>query len=136
MTTAQPPLQISSFDFDRLERLLARVGATGATALLRAELDRAVVVEPEDLAPGVVTMNSQVRFSDEETGAESEVHLVFPAHADPEKQRVSILAPIGSALLGLSVGDRIEWPVPDGRTRQLRVVELVRQPEAEGDFRS
>ena len=134
MTRSQPPLQISSFDFERLDRLLARVGSNPNTDLLRAELDRAVIVEPEELPPSVVSMNSQVRFADEETGAESEVHLVFPAHADPDNQRISILAPIGSALLGLSVGDRIEWPVPDGRTRQLRVVELVHQPEAEGDF--
>jgi regulator of nucleoside diphosphate kinase len=78
-------------------------------------------------------MNSVVRFADEESGKESEVTLVFPGSADVEKQRISVLAPIGSALLGLSVGDSIDWPLPDARTRRLRVVAVTYQPEAAGD---
>jgi regulator of nucleoside diphosphate kinase len=126
-----PPLRITRFDYERLERLLARVG--GEHDSLRDELERADVLEADEIPADVVTMNSRVRFRDEETGEESEVTLVFPRNADAEQRRISILAPVGSALLGLAVGATIEWPVPDGRTRRLRVIEVIYQPEAAGD---
>jgi regulator of nucleoside diphosphate kinase len=78
-------------------------------------------------------MNSRVRFVDEESNRESEVTLVFPGQADVESDRISVLAPVGSALLGLSVGDSIHWPLPNARTRQLRVIAVTYQPEAAGD---
>jgi len=132
-STSLPPIRVSRFDLERLERLLDRVGERPELARLRDELDRADVVEPAAVPPDVVTMNSRVRFADEETGEESEIQLVFPRHADAEQNRVSILAPVGTALLGLSVGASIEWPVPDGRTRRLRVTAIAYQPEAAGD---
>lgn len=128
-----PAITVTRFDLERLERLLDRVGGGGNLDLLKQELDRAEVVEPEDVPPDVVTMNSRVRVRDEASGEESEFQLVFPAAADAEKGAVSILAPIGSALLGLRVGAVIEWPVPDGRARRIRVVALPYQPEAAGD---
>lgn len=128
-----PPLIVSRFDLERLERLLDRVGRGGNLDLLQAELDRAEVVEPQDVPPDVVTMNSRVRVADEATGEESELQLVFPAAADAERGAVSVLAPVGSALLGLRVGAVIEWPVPDGRARRIRVVGVSYQPEAAGD---
>lgn len=79
-------------------------------------------------------MNSQVRVRDEATGEESDLRLVFPAASDAEKGAVSILAPIGSALLGLRVGAVIKWPMPDGRTRQIRIVAVPYQPEAAGEL--
>lgn len=127
-----PPLIVSRFDLVRLERLLERVGAGGNLDLLRAELERAEVVEPKDVPPDVVTMNSRVRVADEATGEESELQLVFPAAADVVRGAVSVLAPIGSALLGLRVGSRIEWPVPEGRARRIRVLSVSYQPEAAG----
>lgn len=130
---ALPPLRISRFDFERLERLLEKVGPRPELEKLREELDRAEVIEPSDVPHDVVTMNSRIRFADEVTGEESEISLVFPHHADAEQGRISILAPVGTALLGLSVGATIEWPVPDGRTRRLRVVAIAYQPEAAGD---
>jgi regulator of nucleoside diphosphate kinase len=78
-------------------------------------------------------MNSRVRFVDEGSGVESEITLVFPGQADVESNRISVLAPVGSALLGLSVGDTIDWPLPTGRSRRLRVVAITYQPEAAGD---
>ena len=132
--SAQPLLKMTRFDLERLERVLERADATANVELLRAELERAMVVEPRDLPAGVVTMNSLVRFSDEKTGEESEVRLVFPGQTDPDHRCISILAPVGSALIGLSCGDRIEWPVPGGHVRQLRVVAVVYQPEAAGDL--
>ena len=132
-SAALPLIRVSRFDLERLERLLEKVGPRPELERLRDELDRAEVIEPSDVPPNVVTMNSRIRFADEETGEESEISLVFPRHADTEQGRISILAPVGPALLGLSVGATIEWPVPEGRTRRLRVVAIAYQPEAAGD---
>jgi regulator of nucleoside diphosphate kinase len=128
-----PQIVLSRFDQERLEKLLAKVGARPDLDALRAEIDRAEVVEPEQIPPNRVTMNSRVRFVDEKSKDEHEITLVFPAHADVEKNRISVLAPVGSALLGISVGDTIEWPLPNGRSRRLRVVAVTYQPEAAGD---
>jgi regulator of nucleoside diphosphate kinase len=128
-----PRIVLSRFDQERLERLLSKVGPRPDLDALREEIERAEIVEPEAVPRDVVTMNSVVRFVDEESNRESEVTLVFPAHADPESNRISVLAPIGSALLGLSVGDSIHWPLPNDRTRRLRVVAVTYQPEAAGD---
>ncbi len=128
-----PKVILSRFDHERLERLLAKVGARPDLDALREELERAEIVEPDAVPHDVVTMNSVVRFLDGDSGKESEVKLVFPGHADVEANRISVLAPIGSALLGLSVGDSIDWPLPQGRTRRFRVVAVTYQPEAAGD---
>ena len=128
-----PRVILSRFDRDRLERLLEKVGRRPDLDALREEIERAEIVEPESVPRDVVTMNSVVRFVDEDAGRESEIKLVFPGHADVEAKRISVLAPIGSALLGLSVGDSIDWPLPQGRTRRLRVVAITYQPEAAGD---
>ena len=82
----------------------------------------------------VITMNSTARFRDEASGDEREMTLVYPSGADGINNKVSILAPFGSALLGLRVGDTIEWPVPSGRTIRLRVLSIRYQPEAAGDL--
>ena len=101
---------------------------------LYEELGRATVVPPQQIPPGVVTMNSMARCIDDSSGKVFELTLVYPAQADMSKGNVSILAPVGSALLGLSVGQTIEWPVPAGRKIRLRVLEVVYQPEAVGDY--
>jgi regulator of nucleoside diphosphate kinase len=128
-----PRIVLSRFDQERLERLLHKVGSRPDLDALREEIERAEIVEPEAIPRDVVTMNSVVRFVDEDSGRESEVTLVFPGHADLETNRISVLAPVGSALLGLSVGDSIDWPVPNARSRRLRVVAVTYQPEAAGD---
>lgn len=128
-----PRIALSRFDHERLERLLAKLGSRPELDSLREEIERAEVIEPDAVPSDLVTMNSVVRFVDEESGKESEVQLVFPGHADVESSRISVLAPIGSALLGLSVGDSIDWPLPAGQTRRLRVVAIRYQPEAAGD---
>lgn len=123
-------------DFDRLTRLLEIYGSgrdADAYAALEEELGRAQVVEAAEIPPDVVTMNSRVHFQDVDTREELEVTLVYPKRADVEKGRISVLAPVGSALLGLSVGQAIEWPVPTGKLRHLRVVAVTYQPEAAGD---
>ena len=128
-----PRIVLSRFDQERLERLLSKVGPRPDLDALREEIERAEIVEPSAVPRNVVTMNSVVRFVDEESSLESEVTLVFPGHADVESNRISVLAPVGSALLGLSVGDSIHWPLPNARTRRLRVVAITYQPEAAGD---
>jgi regulator of nucleoside diphosphate kinase len=82
--------------------------------------------------PDVVTMNSQVVCIDETTGAEHTLRLVYPDMADVARQYVSVLAPMGAALLGLSIGQAIDWPMPGGRTSRLRVERVLYQPEASG----
>jgi regulator of nucleoside diphosphate kinase len=133
MMSAAPQIVLSRFDRDRLERLLDKIGPRLDLEALREEIERAEIVEPEAIPENVVTMNSVVRFVDQESGRESAVKLVFPGHADVESSRISVLAPVGSALLGLSVGDSIDWPLPHGRTLHLCVVAITYQPEAAGD---
>lgn len=128
-----PRIVLSRFDRERLEKLLAKVGPRPDLDALREEIDRADVVEPDAMPSDRVTMNSRVLFVDEESGEQNEITLVFPDHAAVERNCISILAPVGSALLGLSVGDSIEWPLPNARTRRLRVTGIAYQPEAAGD---
>ena len=131
----KPPITMSSLDEARLERLLesdAYRQLPGVDALL-SEMERANVVRPVDMPPDVVTMNSTIRFVDDSNGAEFEYTLVYPADAG-KPDTISVLAPVGSALLGLSVGQSIAWQVPGGRELDLRVLAVVRQPEAMGEF--
>jgi len=96
---------------------------------LEEELDRAEMVAAEDVSPDVVTMHSTVRVRDLDSGRSVVYTLVFPGEADIDRQRISVLAPIGTALIGYRVGDLIEWATP-GRTRRLRIEDVLFQPEA------
>ena len=100
-------------------------------AHLASELERADIVDAREVPPDVVTMNSRVVFEDATTGNRTEVTIVFPQDADLERGRISVLAPVGTALLGLAEGDSIVWPFPDGSSRCLRVVQVTFQPEAD-----
>ncbi len=127
----QPPLIVSTQDIERLERLLDSASYKGLPGVeaLRDELARANVVAPAAIPAGVVTMNSTVRFRDDASNERFELTLVYPdAARSPDS--VSVLAPVGSALLGLSVGQSISWQVPGGRTIILRILEVTNQPEA------
>jgi regulator of nucleoside diphosphate kinase len=132
----RPGIILTSLDFDRLEAILDALPVEtfpGKTEL-RGELDRAEVVEPQDVPPDVVTMNSKVRFV-LESGEEFCLTLVYPQDIDGSTERISILAPVGSALLGLSAGAQIEWPRPGGGVIKVRLVEVVYQPERAGELR-
>lgn len=132
----KPQIILTSQDLDRLDALLESLPAKAFPdkAALQAELDRAEVVEPQEVPPSVVTMNSTVRFSIEDSDEDFRLTLVYPKDTDGNADRISILAPVGSALLGLSVGDELEWPRPGGGTMKVRVVEIVYQPERAGEF--
>lgn len=118
-----------------LERLLPVVDQhdTPASDSLASELHRAEVVDQRAVPANVVTMNSEVVYEDCASGVQRRVTLVFPKDADAGRGHISVLAPIGSALLGLRTGQTIEWQVPRG-TKQLRVLEIRYQPEAHGHF--
>jgi regulator of nucleoside diphosphate kinase len=115
---------------------LVRLGNLKDATNLPPELDRADIVPFRAVPPDVVTMNSRVVFEDETTGEFRIVTIVYPHEADPSEGKISVMAPGGSALLGLSVGQSIEWCFPDGRPRTLRVVELIYQPEAASNANS
>src|SRR5690606_3465966 len=112
----RPEIVISTVDSERLERLLDSLPNNGfiGKVELESELARARVVEPKDVPATTVTMNSTVRFKVESSSEEFELTLVYPKDSDLSGKTLSILAPIGSALLGLSQGDEIEWPKPGG----------------------
>jgi regulator of nucleoside diphosphate kinase len=128
---------ISSFDKERLLKLLR--GGTFSPddreelGDLVGEVERGREVRPEEIPPDVVTMNSSVRVTDLESGASNVYTIVFPQDADYETGKISILAPLGTALLGYRVGDVVNWSMPRG-VRRLRIEEIIYQPEAAGDF--
>ncbi|MBB3221015.1 nucleoside diphosphate kinase regulator [Pseudoduganella umbonata] len=127
---------VSSLDMDRLEALLDALPAAQAQAqqALLGELSRAQVVEPEDMPPDVATMNSRVRFVLDDAAEARDMVLSYPKDMDGSGDRLSILTPVGSALLGLKEGKSIEWTRPDGATFQVKVVEVVYQPERAGEL--
>lgn len=98
---------------------------------LETELNRGEVVKSQDIPANVITMNSEVHLRDLNTKEEITYQLVFPDHADAGQGKISILAPIGTALLGYRVGDIIEWKVPAGIVK-LKVEKILYQPEANG----
>lgn len=132
----RPNIVISSLDADRLERLLDSFGKDSfpGRAELQAELDRAEVVDPADVPPDVVTMNSTVRFRVLSTNEEFQYTLVYPRDLDGSEGKISVLAPVGSALLGLKEQDEIEWPAPGGKTIAVRIEEVTYQPERAGEL--
>lgn len=136
MTTSQPEILISELDLSRLENILSNLPAadTARLAFLEQELERADVVEPSAIPANVVTMNSTVRFSVSSTNHEFCLTLVYPKDMTDDGQTISILAPAGSAMLGLVEGDEINWPSPDGKQIQVRIEEILYQPERAGEF--
>lgn len=130
---SQPRIFVTDLDYQRLSSLAAQTESDAGLAL-EEELGRANVIAQKEIPPTIVTMNSRVRFVDELTGNEQEMTLVYPKDANLEAGKISILAPIGVALLGLSVGQSIDWKLPNGTIKKLTVKEVSFQPEAEGHF--
>lgn len=134
MAAAQSsPIYITHRDKSRLEKMIAELkrkpmNRDDLTSLV-TELGRATTVESQDIPEDVVTMNSRVAIIDKDTSEKMTFTLVFPEEADAENNKISVLAPIGSGMLGYRVGDEFEWAVPDG-TRRFVIAEVVYQPEA------
>lgn len=122
-------LIIANNDFVKISSLI--LGASEEVQeFLQGELDRAVVVPDGELPGDVVSMNSAVTFLDLDTKKENQVTLVYPHESNIEENKISVLAPIGAALIGLRVGQTIRWPLPGGRQKQLKVMNVVREREA------
>lgn len=126
-------IYVTEADAERLRRLVEGLRAAGSNDrrhldMLEQELDRAEVVASGSIPRDVITMNSEVRLEDLDSGTTQRYRLVFP-HQYRAEDSVSVLAPIGTAMLGYRVGDVIEWPVPKG-VRRFKVIEVVFQPEA------
>ena len=111
-------LIISDQDYARLSRL-------AHNELLEDELSRAVVVPADQVPINVVRMNSRVTYLDESNGLSREVELVFPENVDLKYGKISVLSPVGSALLGLEEGQSIEWSFPNDPSRRLKVVSVI-----------
>lgn len=130
-------IYITKYDKARLMNVLRSLDAAHEDREdledLVQEIERGTEVESTEVAPNVVTMNSTVRVTDVDSASTSLYTIVFPPDADFEKGRISILSPLGTALLGYKAGDVVTWQVPRG-TRRLRIEEIVYQPEAAGDF--
>ncbi len=131
-------LYITQFDKERLEGIVGAAQLLGGSSRedlrdLEVEMKRARVVSPEEIPSDVVTMNSKVLLCDVDTLETMTYILVFPKDADIDTGAISILAPVGTAILGYRQGDVVEWPVPAG-TRRLRIEKVLYQPEAAGDF--
>ncbi len=131
-------IHITENDKNRLETLINEAQAFGEygkvdLSLLREELGRAIIVTADKVPPNVVTMNSKVLLRNEQSSEEVTYTLVFPDDADITARAISVLAPIGMAILGYAEGDVVEWQVPSGK-RQFLVEKILYQPEAEGDY--
>jgi regulator of nucleoside diphosphate kinase len=131
-------IQITELDQKRLLELIreAQSGEYRKSIYLdqlRGELERAQIVAPQEIPGDVITMNSTVALTDLDTGEEETYTLVYPENADMTQGKVSILAPIGTAMLGYRVGDVFEWEVPAGK-RRLKVTKIHYQPEASGNY--
>ncbi len=134
----KPQVVISTLDAARLESMLEKLPAKAFPGKrnLEDELARAHLVEPEAMPPDRVSMNSTVRFRVESSAESFTLKLVYPKDAGDSGDTVSILAPVGSALLGLAEGDQIDWPKPGGGSIAVRIEEVMDQPERGGDYRA
>jgi regulator of nucleoside diphosphate kinase len=131
-TAVERGIWIADDDRAKLDTLLRLMAArpgpqTGDLTALAGELRRARVVPRSQLPPDVVSMNSTVRLRDLETGEEETYTLVYPHEADIGENKLSVLAPVGTALLGYRAGDVVQWPVPAGVSR-FRIEEVLSQP--------
>ncbi len=129
-----PEIIVTAHDLQRLRALSVSPDLEDALEGLDQELWRARVVGEAEVPPDVVTMNSRILFEDLEAGVERELTLVYPDEADIDSKKVSVLAPMGTAVLGLRVGQTIEWPLPRNRSKRIRIVKVLFQPEAAGEL--
>ena len=129
-------IYLTDKDYNRLLQMVQsqrQKNGLFVVAALSQELKRAKVVSPTEIPADVITMNSRVRLKEMKSAAELDIDIVYPKDADVGKRKVSVLAPVGTAVLGCKVGDEVKWPVAQGMVT-YKVEELIYQPEAAGDF--
>lgn len=122
-------LILTQADFQKLTSLIGSVNHE-SVRLLEDEIGRAQVVADEELPQDVVSMNSKIVYQNLDTGKETTVTLVYPYDASIEENKISVLAPVGSALIGLRVGQVIEWPVPGGKKNRFKVISVLSQNQS------
>lgn len=135
----QGSIWLTAQDYNRLRSLLADLARQSRSMqagadMLEEILDLARIVNPKNVPQNVVTMNSRVLFEDISTGEEGTATIVYPSDVDPATGRISVLSPVGAALLGEPEGSEVELPLPHGETRRIRIGSVLYQPEAEGDY--
>ncbi len=132
-------ISITSSDRERLLKLINKEREFGTAKSkdflkdLEQELDRANIVSSEMIPPDAITMNSKVLLRDLDSGEETTYTLVYPEAADLLEDKISVLAPVGTAILGFREGDVVDWKIPDGIVK-LKVEKILYQPEAAGDY--
>jgi regulator of nucleoside diphosphate kinase len=129
---------MTEYDIDRLEAFIEGAKKNyrydrQVLESLQEEIGRSLVVDSRRMPPDIVTINSRVRLRDLDAGQEMVLTLVLPGTANLEEGRLSVVSPIGTAILGYAAGDTIEWRVPSG-TKKIRIEEILYQPEAAGDY--
>ena len=127
MNPTPPAIFVSTTDFDRLTAMLDALPSAELVRLgrLAEELDRAELLAPRDMPPDVVTMHSTVRFSIGAAADDLRLTLVYPEEVEGRMDRISVFAPVGSALLGLPAGARIDWPRPGGGMQTITIREVA-----------
>ena len=132
---AKPAIIISQQDLQRLETMLEHQSKLTPTMQhLEDELARADVVAPQEIPENVVTMNARVKITIAPANEPTEIILVYPHDFRGDKGQVNVLAPVGAAILGLSEGQEIEWPQPDGHLMKVKIEKVLYQSEREGDY--
>ena len=132
-------IYITEKDRERLGALVERVRDQNQRedfayiSRLEEELEFAEIVPPEDIRADIITMRSKVRLKDLDTDEEMDYALVFPTEADSSEGKISVLAPLGTAILGYREGDTIEFQAP-ARLRRLKVIDVLYQPESTGNY--
>lgn len=129
---------MTEHDINRLEAFLERAKKSyrydrHVLESLQEEIGKSLVVDSRRIAPDIVTLNSRIRLLDLDANQEMVLTLALPGMANLEEGRISVVSPIGTAILGYAAGDIIEWKVPSG-TKTIRVEEILYQPEAAGDY--
>jgi regulator of nucleoside diphosphate kinase len=137
--TIHGSIWLTAQDYNRLRLLLADLtrqsrGMQAGVDMLEEILDFARVVNADKVPHNVVTMNSRVLFEDVHTGEQGTVTIVYPADVDPTSGKISVLSPVGAALLGEPEGSEVELPLPHGQVRRIRISNVLYQPEAQGDY--
>ncbi|PMR74418.1 nucleoside diphosphate kinase regulator [Billgrantia endophytica] len=134
--SSRPTITINRLDAERLQRLIDQASDKDrfVADALEEELERGEVIDPEDIPEDVVSMNSQVQFTDMTRDRQMIRTLVYPHALANTEDGISVMAPIGAGLIGLRIGDVIDWPLPTGGAAKLRVDAILWQPEREGQF--
>lgn len=133
-------ITLTEMDYNRIhsliEQQLSNPSLSNDITLLEEEVEQARILDFPEIPTDLVTMNSKFKYQNVTDGKVNEITIVYPKFADSSRGMVSVTAPLGMALLGLREEQEIDWAFPDGSVKRLKVLEIIYQPEANGDLRS